>query len=152
MLLAFSVLNRLILTQIFNYYTDRNMKDIKNTPCWFHVGRGGRFHNQGHRSFEGVKSFDEVVKMRDLRLFVKNRGEKGRFVTPYLTDCNGKRVSDYVSGDYGVLDFDGNYDTDIVKPFSDCDDYEREIIYKALDKFYTGIPDEIAQELKDEFS
>ena len=30
------------------------MKDIRNTKVRFHIGRGGQFHNAGHKTYVGT--------------------------------------------------------------------------------------------------
>ena len=37
----------------------------KKTILFFHIGRGGRFHNPGHVSFYGTKNIGEVLAMND---------------------------------------------------------------------------------------
>lgn len=36
-----------------------------NTIVYFHTGRGGHFHNAGHRSFNGEKNIEQVLQMND---------------------------------------------------------------------------------------
>jgi hypothetical protein len=38
---------------------------MKNTLCHFHIGRGGRFNNQGYKSFRGFNNIGEVLSNRD---------------------------------------------------------------------------------------
>ena len=41
------------------------MTTIKNTIVYFHIGRGGRYHNSGHVTFYGQKNIKEVLRMLD---------------------------------------------------------------------------------------
>ena len=99
----------------------------------FHVGRGGRFYNAGHKTFIGEMKFSDLVQKRSEYLFEKNRDEKGRFCSSYLTNGNGSFVTDDSINDFtGRLDFDGDYDTDIVKEINDCTESEIDIISNSM--------------------
>lgn len=106
----------------------------------FHTGRGGQFYNGGHKKFIGEKTFQDLITMNDQHLFTQNRDEKGRFTKLYITDQNGTTIvaaEDFAS-ETGVLDFDGQYDTDAAVYIDDCDDEEIRMIaesneYKSID-------------------
>jgi hypothetical protein len=38
---------------------------MKNTIVYFHIGRGGRFHNSGYKTFRGEKNIEQVLQMAD---------------------------------------------------------------------------------------
>jgi len=98
----------------------------------FHIGRGGRFYNQGHKAYEGEMDFRQVCTMLSDSLFDCDRDERGRFRKPYLKDSNGSVVSeDNPNGHTGVIDFDGDYDTWVVRELDGCDDDEIRLIYKS---------------------
>lgn len=96
----------------------------------FHIGRG-------MTSFVGEMKFRELVSLNDT--FEVRRDKKGRFISPYLSDCSGNWVSDdSISSDVGRLEFDGAYNTDYCKRVSELLDYEVNIItqsdrYKSID-------------------
>ena len=107
----------------------------------FHIGRGGRFYNQGHKSF-----LDYNVKLSDYcgNLFLNTRGSDGRFLPGSdwtLTTESGHIViegRDAIESETGRLDFDGDYDTIIVQYLSECSDSELRIVldeFSSFDKF-----------------
>lgn len=107
--------------------TIKEYKEIQDTPMYFHIGKGGHFNKPGHKTFEGIYSFDEVLS-RNNNTFEVHRDKRGLFCKPFLIDGSGNKISDNISGAYGVVEYDGIYDTDIVKPFYDCDDNEIAIV------------------------
>lgn len=101
----------------------------------FHIGRGGHFHNPGHKSYNPwVKSFEELVNQDCL--FLNNEDEEGNELDDdewTLTDCCGRVLlegRDEIEAETGSLSRDGEYDTDIVQRLEDCDDEEIELVYK----------------------
>lgn len=98
----------------------------------FHVGRGGRFNNGGHKSYIGEKNLNDLIQMNGDNLFEQNR-VNGKFSKPYLTDLNGTIILD--SEDYkkevGYLEFDTIYDTDYCKYIEDCSDEELSLINES---------------------
>ena len=103
------------------------------TILYFHMGRGGRFYNGGHRTYCGKKNIGEVLSLCDSGkhwVFIHERDDKGRFCKPYYADQNGNfliYVEDVKSG-IGQLDWDGIYDTDICMTLSDCDMYDLNLV------------------------
>ena len=98
----------------------------------FHIGRGGRFYNAGHRTFIGEKDFQDLLNMEANNCFIHNRNDAGKFCKPFITDCSGNPVSDDdVNELTGTLDFDGQYDTSYAKVIDDCDEHELQIIAEA---------------------
>lgn len=93
----------------------------------FHIGRGGNYHNQGHKTYCGEKRIDEFTD----DLFLRNRDLKGKFISPEFFHENGSPVGlsldEYNSG-IGRIDIDGDYDTTYTCLLSDCDDSELELI------------------------
>lgn len=95
----------------------------------FHIGRGGRFNNQGHKSYIGERDFQDLVKSNSDELFIVNRNKDGKFCKPYYVNGAGNRVSDDpINAKVGILDFDGEYDTDIARYIEDCTDEEIDLI------------------------
>ena len=76
----------------------------------FHTGRGGSFHNPGHRTFIGEKNFQDLISLNSNNLFEQDRDEKGRFCKHYMTDCSGKIIVEpgHIQDETGCLDFDGS--------------------------------------------
>lgn len=96
----------------------------------FHIGRGGRFHNAGHKTYEGEKSLQDVIRIKSDWLFDVNRDSSGRFCKPHLVDCSGHEVCDTPGAEVGTLDFDGDYDRYICRYIEDCTEYELDLIHK----------------------
>lgn len=100
----------------------------------FHVGggyaRNGFFQKSGIKSFEDEKDFQGLLRVVQDDLFSRNRNEDGTFCKEYYADLNGKTMVEHenLNAKVGVLDWDGDYDTDIVKTFEDCTDEEKLII------------------------
>lgn len=94
----------------------------------FHIGRGGRFFNAGHKTYEGEKSLQDIIRIHSDNLYEVNRDGNGRFCKPYLADCSGNEVCDTPTAQVGVLDFDGDYNTYICRYIEDCSQYELDLI------------------------
>lgn len=107
----------------------------------FHIGRGGRFHNQGRKTYNPY-----VSKLSDCFVgifFILSEDEDGNPLPDKdweLIDGGSNvilRGRENIESDTGVLDWDGEYDTDIVKYLSECSECEIDIIYQAyLDDEY----------------
>lgn len=93
----------------------------------FHIGRGGHFHNAGYKTFNPnvtrlQECFDEAM--------IIDQDEDGNELPAdqwQLVDGGGNVIltgRDEIESETGVLDWDGDYDTDIVKPLSECTDEE----------------------------
>ena len=115
--------------------TSSNSSENK-TIVYFHTGRGGRFNNAGHRTFQGTKNIGEVLSLCDSSnqwSFLKNRDEKGRFCAPYYADQNGNYLiseKEVISG-VGQLEWDGIYDTDTCFLLSECDENDLMLINES---------------------
>ena len=101
-------------------------------PLYFHIGRGGKFYNQGFVTFVDVKPFYEVVDKALIEdANIKNCDENGRYCKPYIASCNGCEIStDNPNGLYGMLNYDEYYNTDIILSVDDakgCKRYEEAI-------------------------
>ena len=98
----------------------------------FHIGRGGRFYNGGHKTYLGEKNFQDLISNETDHLYIRNKDERGKFMTPTLFDGNGNVVSDdNVNSLIGTLNFDGDYDTYGAKYIEDGTTNELELISKA---------------------
>lgn len=112
-----------------------NAQDLK---VRFHIGRGGQFHNAGHKTYVGTVNglsdcFGEST-------FIISEDENGKPLPDsewYLVDGGGNVIlsgRDKIESDTGVLDWDGEYDTDIVRHLSECDDDEYQLILDAAER------------------
>ena len=100
----------------------------------FHIGRGGRFYNAGHKTFLGELNFMDLQKLNADNVFYRDRDERGRFIKTEIYDGAGNFVSDDdPKGLIGRLDFDGDFDTDYCIYIEDCTDEELQIIAKSID-------------------
>jgi hypothetical protein len=96
----------------------------------FQIGRGGRFHNGGHKSLIGI---DTPISNYFNDLFPH---EKGDYPDDELGlyDGAGNKIMDYEEyikaneTGIGYLDIDGEYDTVYVKNAEDLDENEFKII------------------------
>jgi hypothetical protein len=105
-----------------------------NIIVHFHVGRGGQFNNAGHKSFVGENDISDVISFRNDHIFIQDRDDKGRFISPMYVDHNGNELISVKMAETGVgiLDFDGYYDSEICKYLSDCDENELLLIKKSI--------------------
>lgn len=110
---------------------------MKNLVC-FHIGRGGRFNNQGHKTYRNdIEDFQELLRYYADELFERTEDEDGNQLSNEeccIEDCNGNVLVqglEAMTGETGVLDFDGDYDTSYVKDIKTCTDEELQIIVDA---------------------
>lgn len=110
---------------------------MKNTIyVRFHVGGGnvhGFFQKSGVKSFVDESDFQQLLSICSNDLYSVTRDENGKFCKEYYADQNGNTMVEHedLKAKTGSLDWDGTYDTDIVKTFEDCTDEEKEIICKS---------------------
>ena len=110
------------------------MKDSKSIKVWFHVGRGGRFNNGGHKTYRGV-----VDQLSDCfgDATVIDFNEDGNPLPDedwVLLDSGGNVIlngRDQIEAEVGILNWDYEYDTDIVRYLEDCTDEEYQLIIDA---------------------
>lgn len=107
----------------------------------FHIGRGGRFHNQGHKSY--MQHITQLSDCFSENSIIFQEDEEGNPLPDeqwQLIDGGGNVILEgraNIESTTGILDWDGEYDTDIVKYVEECDDEEIDIIYQAyLDDEY----------------
>lgn len=113
------------------------LEEAQNVKVRFHIGRGGRFHNAGHKTYVGtVNSLSDCFGDSG----IISEDENG---TPLpdsewqLMDSGGTVVlsgRDEIEAETGILDWDGEYDTDIVRYLSECDDDEYQMILDAEER------------------
>lgn len=103
----------------------------------FHIGRGGHFNNAGHKTY--------VVTVNGLSdcfgdSIVISEDENGKPLPDSewrLVDGGGNVIltgRDEIESETGILDWDGEYDTDIVQKLSECDDDEYQLILDAAER------------------
>ena len=103
----------------------------------FHIGRGGHFNNAGFKTYVGT-----VNELSDCfgDSIVISEDENGKT----LPDSEWKLVDsgsnvilsgrDEIESETGILDWDGEYDTDIVRKLSECDDDEYQLILDTAER------------------
>ena len=113
------------------------MKDIQNIKVRFHIGRGGQFHNAGHKTYVGTLN-DLFDCFGDS--FIISEDENGKILPDSewrLMDSGGNVVlsgRDEIESETGVIYFDGKYDADIVRYLEDCDDDEYQLILDTAER------------------
>ena len=113
------------------------LEEAQNIKVRFHIGRGGHFHNAGHKTYVGT-----VNDLSDCfgDSFLISEDENGKTLPDSewrLEDGGGNVIlsgRDEIESDTGILDWDGEYDTDIVRKLSECDDDEYQLILDAAER------------------
>ena len=108
------------------YYAEEMVRleeKVADIPTCIHITRD-RSGRQGEPIFYGFYLFcDLVVRFSD-RIIIDDNG--------HICDLSGERVSNHsCDSEYGILDFDGEYDTYIVYPFVDAINVYPDAIIKA---------------------
>ncbi len=119
-----------------------------NKNVCFHIGRGGRFHNAGHKTFNPY-----TTRIQDCfgEADIISEDEEGRELPAdqwQLIDGGGDVIlagRDEIESETGTLDWDGEYDTDIVKPVSDCTDGEYALILKAWSEYELSVDEDVVR-------
>ncbi len=112
----------------------KTMEMIGERIVCFHIGRGGRFFNAGHKSYNS-----HITCLQDCfgDGMVISEDEEGNELPEeqwQLVDGAGRAVltgRTEIDSETGVLDWDGEYDTDIVKHLYDCTDEEYQILMET---------------------
>ena len=113
------------------------LEEAQNIKVLFHVGRGGHFNNAGHKTYVGT-----VNDLSDCfgDCFVFSEDENGKPLPDsewQLVDGGGNIIlsgRDNIESETGILDWDGEFDTDIVRNISECDDDEYQMILDAAER------------------
>lgn len=101
----------------------------------FHIGRGGSFNNPGHKTY--VADIHCVQDCISLDGDVINEDEKGNPLPDsewQYVDSGGEAVLQgraAIEAETGIVDYDGEYDTYIIKELEDCDEEEIDLLYDA---------------------
>lgn len=105
---------------------------MKNLVC-FHIGKQGR--KKTYCDF--IASFNDLIRYYSDGLFIHDEDEGGNQLPNKeccIKDCNGNVLVqglEAMTGETGVLDFDGDYNTSYVKDIKTCTDEELQIIVDA---------------------
>ncbi len=106
----------------------------------FHIGRGGRFNNQGHKTYRNdIKDFQELLRYYTNELFFYTEDEGGNELPAEewaVKDESGSVLlqgREEIESEIGRLDFDGEYDTTYVCSIDELDDEESALIIKAYE-------------------
>ena len=105
----------------------------------FKIGRGGRFYNAGHKKLIGYNEslqdyFHDVI-------LIDGTDDESEEELPEeewkLLDLNGNTLLEghEIMSKTGVLDFDGEYDTIIVRSIENLLDDEKAIVAEAYETF-----------------
>lgn len=104
----------------------------------FHIGRGGRFHNSGYKSvMPHIKKLNDCFSENSI---VISEDEDGKALPDEeweLIDGGSNVIlkgRDKIENETGILDWDGEYDTDIVKYISECDENELRLLIQTYEK------------------
>lgn len=113
----------------------------------FHIGRGGRFNNQGHLSFVNEDNFQDLCRAcgDKLNIIMFPDDEEDPFDLSSMLDESEWRIVDNASGRIlvegaavcertGTLDWDGEYNTDYVTTTDDLFYNELECLWEEYCK------------------
>lgn len=110
------------------------LEEARNMKVRFHIGRGGQFHNAGHKTYVGTVN-DLSDCFGDSIVFSEDENGNPLPDSDWkLVDGGGNVIlsgRDEIESDTGILDWDGEYDTDIVRYLKDCTDEEYQLIIDA---------------------
>lgn len=108
-----------------------NLETAQNIKVRFHIGRDGQFHNAGHKTYVGTVN-DLSDCFGDAFVISEDENDKTLPDSEWqLVDGGGNVIlsgRDEIESETGILDWDGEYDTDIVRYLSECDDDEYQMI------------------------
>lgn len=111
-------------------------EEAQNINVRFHIGRGGRFYNAGHKTYVGtVNGLSDCFGESTMIISEDENGKPLPDSEWQLVD-GGVILSgrDKIESETGILDWDGEYDTDIVRHLSECDDDEYQLILDAAER------------------
>lgn len=101
----------------------------KKKTALFHIGRGGRFHNPGHKTLHGVnENLQDARKMEEDKLFLHERDFRSRYCKPFMSDNDGLICMEDANAEVGVIDFDGTYDSWKSVYLEDLDEEELSLV------------------------
>lgn len=113
------------------------LDEAQNMKVRFHIGRGGQFNNAGHKTYVGTVN-DLSDCFGDSIVFSEDENGNPLPDSEWrLVDGGGNVIlsgRDEIESDTGILDWDGEYDTDIVRYLEDCDDDEYQLILDTAER------------------
>ena len=113
------------------------LEEAQNMKVRFHIGRGGQFHNAGHKTYVGTVN-DLSDCFGDSIVFSEDENGKPLPDSDWqLVDGGGNVIltgRDEIESETGILDWDGEYDTDIVRYLEDCDNDEYQLILDTAER------------------
>ena len=115
------------------------MKNNNTIYVSFHIGRGGQFNNQGYRTFTGEENFQELLSRCSDVCDIISTDEDGNQLPDedwYVEDSGSNVIltgRENIEAMTGVLDFDGEYDTDYVTTTDDLSTAEEKLLIKAYE-------------------
>ena len=112
-------------------------EEAQDMKVRFHIGRGGHFNNAGLKTYVGT-----VNELSDCfgDSIVISEDENGKTLPDsewQLVDSGSNVIltgRDEIESETGILDWDGEYDTDIVRKLSECDDEEYQLILDTAER------------------
>lgn len=109
----------------------------QNMKVRFHIGRGGHFHNAGYKTYVGTVN-DLSDCFGDSTVISEDDNGKPLPDSDWqLVDSGGNVIlsgRDEIESETGILDWDGEYDTDIVRYLEDCNDDEYQLILDTSER------------------
>ena len=113
------------------------LDEAQNMKVRFHIGRGGQFNNAGHKTYVGTVN-DLSDCFGDSIVFSEDENGKPLPDSDWqLVDGGGNVIlsgRDEIESETGILDWDGEYDTDIVRYLEDCNDDEYQLILDTAER------------------
>ena len=113
------------------------LEEAQNMKVRFHIGRGGQFNNAGHKTYVGTVN-DLSDCFGDSIVFSEDENGKPLPDSDWrLVDGGGNVIlsgRDEIERETGTIDWDGEYDTDIVRYLEGCDDEEYQLILDASER------------------
>ena len=113
------------------------LEEARNMKVRFHIGRGGQFNNAGHKTYVGTVN-DLSDCFGDSIVFSEDENGNPLSDSEWkLVDSGGNVIlsgRDEIESETGILDWDGEYDTDIVRNLEDCDDDEYQLILDTAER------------------
>lgn len=113
-------------------------EEAQNIKVRFHIGRGGHFNNAGHKTYVGtVNGLSDCFGESTMLISEDENGKTLPDSEWQLVDGGGNVIlsgRDEIESETGILDWDGEYDTDIVRHLSECDDDEYQLILDAAER------------------
>ena len=145
-----------------NTYNFQTKEEMSNTLVTFHIGRGGRFYNSGHKTFQDSgKSIMDYIYSNDCQFYIHDEDENGVEIPSNeqtLIDAHGNELMDAEDlktareTGCGTLNIDNDYDTTYTCFLKDVDDDEFYLLPADLKKEYLFAINELNSEKLDKVS